>query len=252
MGFDPGLDPAAAGAAAPGWYGKLSTLGDFAARRLPDAAVQALDCWLSEVVSGSRRELGDDWLQCYLASPLQRFVLGPGLLPAGGGGAAGTASAAGAPWWFGALMPSCDRVGRYFPLVVLQQRSAPPAERFALDHLELWWRRVGEAMLETLSDDVDVERFDRVLTEFPSWPTARESPGWAALLAAGPTGECQLPAACTPGGLAQGLASAAWRQKLEGSSLWWSWRPQDGQTTCRIVSGLPSVAVFTAMLGTSA
>ncbi|MBL8345423.1 MAG: type VI secretion system-associated protein TagF, partial [Rubrivivax sp.] len=67
----------AAVAGPPGWYGKLSTLGDFASRRLPLAAQQGLDRWLSEVVAGSRQQLGEGWLERYLDSPLQRFVIGP-------------------------------------------------------------------------------------------------------------------------------------------------------------------------------
>lgn len=226
---------------APGWYGKLSTLGDFASRRLPGPVVQRLDGWLSEVVAGSQQQLGDDWLQQYLDSPLQRFVFGPGLADSGSGPC----------WWFGVMMPSCDKVGRYFPLVVLQPRAAPPTERFAFDHLELWWQRAGEAALETLSDEVDVERFDRALAELPPWPATREVPSWAAA-SASPDGEFHLPEACTPGDLAQGLAAGTWMQRLQGSSMWWSWRPQGGLTACRIVAGLPSTPVFAAMLGPSA
>jgi type VI secretion system protein ImpM len=230
--------PGAPGGDAPGWYGKLSTLGDFASRRLAPAAQQVLDRWLSEAIAGSQQQLGDAWLQRYLDSPLQRFVLGPGLVDAS--------------WWFGVLMPSCDNVGRYFPLVVLQPRALPPSERFGLDHLELWWARAGEAALETLADTVDVERFDRALAELPPWPAVRPLPDWAAALA-GPAGAGALPGNCTPADLAGGLAAAGWLQRLHGQSLWWSWRPgaggpAAGNSTCRIVPGLPTPALFAAML----
>lgn len=238
MGPDAGVN-----AGPPGWYGKLSTLGDFASRRLPPAVQQTLDRWLSDVVDSSRHQLADEWLQQYLDSPLQRFVLGPEVIDRG--------------WWFGAMMPSCDNVGRYFPLVVLQPRPVPPVEHAGLDHLERWWQRVGEALLETLSDEVDVERFDRALAELPPWPPPREAPGWPAPWpdasgSASGTGVARLPAACTPGDLVQGLAAADWMRRLRGHSLWWSWRPQGGESTCRIVDGLPSGAVFAAMLGPSA
>ena len=226
----------------PGWYGKLSTLGDFASRRLPLAAQQALDRWLSEVVAGSRQQLGEDWLERYLDSPLQRFVIGPEVIDGA--------------WWFGALMPSCDNVGRYFPLVVLQPRAAPPMDRMGLDHLERWWQGAGEAALETLSDEVDVERFDRALAALAPWPSPTGAPEWAAPWpdAANPqaTGETRLPAACTPADLVQGLAAAEWMRRLRGHSLWWSWRPQGGESKCRVVAGLPTVAAFAAMLGPEA
>ncbi|MFO1288063.1 MAG: type VI secretion system-associated protein TagF [Rubrivivax sp.] len=120
---------------APGWYGKVSTLGDFASRRLSASTLSALDHWLFRCRGRQPRALGDEWLDLYLASPLQRFVLGPGLLDAAAGtttmrvgGAGGRAGGWMRPhrtppiWWFGVLMPSCDNVGRYFPLVVLQPR----------------------------------------------------------------------------------------------------------------------------------
>lgn len=252
---------------APGWYGKVSTLGDFASRRLAASTLSALDHWLSAVVAGSRRQLGDEWLELYLASPLQRFVLGPGLLEAGAGtttlragsgrgGWMGGGVAAPPTWWFGVLMPSCDNVGRYFPLVVLQPRSAPPVERFGLDHLERWWQRTGEAALATLSDDVDVERFDRALAELPPWPAMREGPGGAGRTVA--AGECRVAVAGNLGELAQAFAAADWLVRLQGRSLWWSWRPGEpaaegaalaaAPTSCRIVAGLPSAPVFADMI----
>ncbi|MBL8344141.1 MAG: type VI secretion system-associated protein TagF [Rubrivivax sp.] len=230
---------AATNAGPPGWYGKLSTLGDFASRRLPLAAQQAFDHWLSAVVAGSRQQLGEDWLERYLDSPLQRFVIGPEVIDGA--------------WWFGALMPSCDNVGRYFPLVVLQGRAAPPTDRVGLDHLERWWQGVGEAALETLSDEIDVERFDRALAALPPWPVAHEAPGWPApwpeAATPVPAAATRLPAACTPLDLVQGLAAADWGRRLRGHSLWWSWKPQGGESTCRVVAGLPTVAVFASMLG---
>lgn len=235
MGTDAGMP----GHAAPGWYGKLSTLGDFAGRRLPASVQQALDQWLSDVLDGSRAQLGEAWLQHYLGAPLQRFVLGPGVV--------------GAPWWFGALMPSCDNVGRYFPLVVLQARATPPADGAGLDHLGRWWQRAAEALLETLADEVDVERFDRALADLPPWPAAREAAGWMLpwpdqATPAAAAGVLRLPAECEPAALVQGLAVGEWARRLHGHSLWWSWRPQGGPSACRVVPGLPSAGVFAAML----
>jgi type VI secretion system protein ImpM len=234
---------AAMNAGPPGWYGKLSTLGDFASRRLPLAAQQALDHWLSEVVAGSRQQVGEDWLERYLDSPLQRFVIGPGVIDGA--------------WWFGALMPSCDNVGRYFPLVVLQGRAAPPTDGIGLDHLARWWQGVGEAALETLSDEVDVERFDRALAALPPWPATRGAPAWPApwhdtAMPAEAPQATRLPGGCTPLDLVQSLAAADWARRLHAHSLWWSWRPQGGESTCRVVAGLPTVAVFSSMLGSGA
>jgi type VI secretion system protein ImpM len=221
-------------AAAAGWYGKLASLGDFASRRLPEAVVRQLDGWLATVVEGSRQQLGEAWLDAYLATPVQRFVLGPGVLDAG--------------WWFGVLMPSCDNVGRYFPLVVAQPRAAPATERFGLDHLDLWWQRAAEAALQTLTDGADVQRFESALEALPPWPVAREpAPWWPAGAAA--KAAVVVPAGTAASDFAQAVAAAEGAASLRGRSLWWSWQPQGGPTVLRVAEALPSAAEFAAMLG---
>ena len=46
---------------APGWFGKLGMLGDFASRRLQPQWVRDCDRWLAECVSGSAQALGERW-----------------------------------------------------------------------------------------------------------------------------------------------------------------------------------------------
>jgi type VI secretion system protein ImpM len=97
-------------AAPPGWHGKLPSLGDFASRRLDAAFIDAWDSWLAAGLLGLRERNPAGWLDAYLASPSWRFLLMPGVLP----------GAAGAQGWAGVLMPSVDRVGRYFPFTIVQ------------------------------------------------------------------------------------------------------------------------------------
>ena len=58
------------GAAIPGWYGKLPSLGDFASRRLPVEFVKAWDSCLQEVIPASREALAERWLDAYLTMPI--------------------------------------------------------------------------------------------------------------------------------------------------------------------------------------
>ena len=112
------------------------------------------------------------------------------------------------------------------------------------------WQRAAEAALETLAESVDVERFERALAELPPWPQsgARARAPWTwAEAALGPAAACEVPAGSALTELAQGLAAAGWAQRLQGSSLWWSWQPRGGATECRIVPGLPSGPAFVAM-----
>ena len=94
-----------------GYFGKVSTLGDFVTRGLPDGLVAAWDAWLQQCIQASREQLGDQWLNHYLTSPVWRFAIAPGVLGPEGLG--------------GVMMPSVDRVGRYFPLMIAAV-GAPP------------------------------------------------------------------------------------------------------------------------------
>ena len=97
-----------------GFFGKVPALGDFVQRRMPKDFVDSWDGWLQQAVAASKSRLGEGWLQTYLSSPLWRFVLGRNVC--------------GANPWAGVLMPSVDRVGRYFPLTI----AVPLAEDAAV------------------------------------------------------------------------------------------------------------------------
>lgn len=219
--------------AAPGWFGKITAVGDFASRRLPDDWVQPCDRWLSQVLAAMREQLGERWLAAYLSAPLWRFAWGPGVVDAS--------------WWFGVLMPSCDNVGRYFPLVAAQARGEPPADRIALDHLELWWGHVGRAMMQTLAEGATLEEFEHALALAPPWPAA--GPLRAARPVPAVIGEqYAVPPEASVGEFAHGLAAAHLRQHLNGASLWWPLAGDAESGRCTIMRGLPQAADFVAML----
>ena len=87
-----------------GFYGKVASRGDFIERNLPKDFQRSWDAWLSAGLQTSRQQLGEHWLDAYLTSPLWRFALAPGVC--------------GSEAMTGVLMPSIDRVGRYFPLTI--------------------------------------------------------------------------------------------------------------------------------------
>lgn len=90
------------GAVASGFYGKLPARGDFVRAGLPRDFTDPWDLWLSGVMAASREAAGDAWLPAFLEAPVWRFVLPAGLC--------------GARAAVGLMLPSVDRVGRYFPL----------------------------------------------------------------------------------------------------------------------------------------
>jgi type VI secretion system protein ImpM len=153
----------------PGWYGKLPALGDFASRRLPPVFVEPWDRWLATGLS-VWRDADPAWLEAYLGAPTWRFALGAGL------------PFDDSPGYAGVLMPSVDRVGRYFPLTVVRPRGI--AESQVPTH---WLQTIEQAALAALDDDWDADRFDAELgrledadAEGFAWPGAGRAAWWHA------------------------------------------------------------------------
>jgi type VI secretion system protein ImpM len=225
---------AAAGPA--GWFGKLASLGDFGSRRLPPQFTQACDQWLSRGVASSQALLGERWLDAYLTAPVWRFAWGPGVVNP--------------QWWIGVLMPSVDRVGRYFPLLVAQAGFNPPATPRALAQAEPWFERVQAAMLGTLQAGGTVEAFDAALTGLPDWDDGASLP---------PPEPQRLPErqrfesaeGVSMGAWLPRVATASWLQGLQGRSLWWPVREGAERTAVSVTHGLPAAERFVDLLDAS-
>ena len=218
-----------------GFYGKLPHLGDFVARRLPPDFIQPWDLWLQESLAASQAQLGDDWLGIYLTSPLWRFVLTTGI--------------AGQTPWAGVLMPSVDRVGRYFPLT-LACPVADGVEPLLLLGETGWFERLEEVILAGLDESSSLLAFDalvkglegphtaRVLNRPPPPVRQTRSNAWR-VPAATPTalaGHCSL------------LLSLALEQIFCAFSLWWTSGSERVPPSGLICQGLPPTDGFSAML----
>ena len=217
------------------WYGKLSSLGDFAQRRMPAELFAAFDTWLSTAMRDGREQLGERWLDTYLTAPVLRFAWAPGVIDS--------------RWWFGVLMPSCDSVGRYFPLVIAQPRARAPEDRIALDHLELWYEHLAQAALHTLSDDDggSLDALDASLHEAPPWPT----PGRQATVTSRETrhgDHLGLAPAATLNQWLHGMALRDLNRRLAGCTVWWRVTEDRIGDSVDILQGLPDGGDFAALL----
>ncbi len=229
---DARMTPASA-ADTPGWYGKLATLGDFAQRRLPSELVRRCDEWLSHAMQASRQQLGERWLGVYLTAPVLRFAWAPGVVDAA--------------WWFGVLMPSCDNVGRYFPLMVVQRRAQPPQDGVTLAHLDAWYAHIAHAATQTLGDGATLARFEQALAEAPPWPAAHpDGMRMPAPIAGGTHHALDAPASLVHG--LQALAAQCLQARFEGCSVWWRHDEATHMPSARVVTGLPDPALFAHML----
>lgn len=221
----------------PGYYGKLPSHGDFVSRRLPQAFLRPWDEWLQNVLACSREQLGDHWLETYLTSPLWRFVLSPNLLSEGA--------------WAGLLMPSVDRVGRYFPFTI----ATPVAPGFGpIEMIELadsWFERLDGVGLAALEDECDLEALDHELEAL-----GRPSPEGVTVgtWRQGSTRQGKLVMRCgvasigNSGAILPALTTRVLRTVTTSHSVWWSQGSERVQPSILLTEGLPPVTGFAAFL----
>jgi len=118
-------------ATAVGFYGKLPCNGDFLQRRVPQEFIDVWDPWLQECIHASREALREDWLNAYLTSPVWRFVLAEGVCGSGA--------------YAGVMLPSVDRVGRYFPLTIVAQLNVDDGV-LEIGHRDQITRHIGRVL----------------------------------------------------------------------------------------------------------
>ena len=133
-----------------GFFGKLPSHGDFIERRVGSAFRDLWDDWMQRCIVESQQELAGRWLDCYLTSPMWRFYLCDGV--------------AGVGSYAGLLLPSVDRVGRYFPLtVVVELPVGIPAAEFAAVASD-WFEAIEDLCADALQNpDFNLDTFDAAL-----------------------------------------------------------------------------------------
>ncbi len=129
-----------------GFFGKLPIVGDFITRRLPKDFINALDQWMQSGISVSKEELGHGWLDLYLTSPIWRFAFQSGVC--------------GENAWVGIMMPSVDKVGRYFPLTLAYNVSETNDLSFILNYCSDWFSKLEEIALAGLEEHYNLEEFN--------------------------------------------------------------------------------------------
>jgi type VI secretion system protein ImpM len=136
-----------------GFYGKLPIVGDFVSRRLPESFISTWDNWLQSSILASQEHLGERWLESFLTSPIWRFLLSPGLC--------GEQAVA------GILMPSVDKVGRYFPLTVAVLFEQTDPISTLIHSATPWFEQLEDVALTGLEGQLDLNAFDQLVTIIP-------------------------------------------------------------------------------------
>jgi type VI secretion system protein ImpM len=160
-----------------GLFGKVPALGDFVIR-VPRAIQDPLDDWLQDGLAASRKRLGDRWSDIYLTSPIWHMAFEAGVC--------------GLDRIAGVMVPSVDRVGRCFPLVVMG--SLPGDDDLAGVALGVghWYREAENLCLSLIEADTDAEGVDARLAALGAPVGAavpvlaqalvRRVPAWAKIL----------------------------------------------------------------------
>ena len=222
----------------PGFYGKLPSHGDFVSRRLASSFVSEWDAWLQLGVAESKARLGDDWLDTYLTSPIWRFGLTSGIC--------------GPEAWAGVVMPSVDKVGRYFPLTLAVNLPDSSSLAQAACQHEEWFERAEALALTTLGDDgFELEQFSQDVSELgpmemPADVREVTDPG---LGDRGEAWHLALLDGAKPAAKLAGLNDILLRDQLERFSLFWTKGSRLVKPSLLICRDLPPSAGFASMLG---
>lgn len=226
-----------------GLFGKLPSHGDFLRRRVSEAFVDAWDAWLRDCLAESRAALGERWLDLYLTSPAWRFVCAAG--------ACGPAPV------IGLMVPSVDRVRRFFPLTLVAELPADVSLIGAAIDATPFFETAERLVIDTLAtDDIDFEQFDDRVVKLADQLEALTLPplvsfdGAAHAVAGDGAHAWQIPIGAV-GHLApafEQLLSLRLASVYQPLVLWWT----DGSTavepSCLITKGLMSPNTFGALL----
>ncbi|VAW91011.1 Protein phosphatase ImpM [hydrothermal vent metagenome] len=126
-----------------GLFGKLPAHGDFVQRNLPSAFIEIWDGWLQHYIAASQEQLGEQWLDVYLTSPIWRFMFSPGAVDADS--------------WAGIMLPSVDKIGRYFPFSIITRLPSNISSLEFLLAQNDWFSHMEDLALKALSGDLTVD-----------------------------------------------------------------------------------------------
>lgn len=219
-----------------GFFGKLPTLGDFISRRLPRHFIDPWDQWLQSSMRASQEIHGDDWLSLFLVSPFWRFAISPGIC--------------GDTAWAGVIMPSVDRVGRYYPLTLAQAIDAEQVTAVFLPESP-WFDQLEAAALSVLAEPFELEQFEQSLLkiEAPRRLPAQNVCVPNDISAGAKTAfRCELPNLCQSSHFFPYLTHSLLDRFLKVYSFWATEDAQNASAKFYCFEGMPPVEAYAHFL----
>lgn len=117
-----------------GIFGKLPCRGDYLLFGIPEGILTPWSQWLDACLGGWAQRMPDQWRDLFLDAPFYRFRIGADLI--GGAEVSGIWS------------PGCDKVGRPYPMTLLQWQGG-------LADDAPWWLAVEDLLVDHLHIDAD-------------------------------------------------------------------------------------------------
>lgn len=202
-----------------GIYGKHPGFGDFIAAGLPDSCLNPLGDWMQAALGEWRAQVGESWQSRFDRSPRLNFWVGPALI----GGEA----------LRGVWIPSRDKTGRRFPLIVGQSTNGPAPVMDSSQEFYL----AASAVLSALVDSGGFDPRDvagRLQSELPAQAPVVEQPGWPTFWAHNPE--------LGPEPLLNNLRSADHAHAVTARSYWWFADESSGASGVLGCQGLPGLS----------
>ena len=130
------------------WHGKLPSRGDFVSRGLPRSWSRTWDEWLQRGLAHAAQRLGAAELRERLhAMPPWACAFGP--------------VQTGEPMWLGAVVASCDRVGRIFPTLLVEAYDEAALRAVSVPALLDRAGEFADWLIEVNREPVPLKEFER-------------------------------------------------------------------------------------------
>lgn len=186
-----------------GYFGKIPARADFIIAGLPSSVVKAWDHIISSALAAAKANLADHWPDIWLEAPVWSFAL--------------PEAVCGSSPLLGLWLPSVDKVGRYFPLMIAATCPGATPEQMAR-HGTAWLDAAEDAGRAAIADDFSPEQLK---ARIPPPPDLAATPDT---------------------GLPYNL------QPRPGAGLWWTEGSPRVPAQGLVLDTMPDAATFVAML----
>ncbi|MGK3127198.1 type VI secretion system-associated protein TagF [Candidatus Pantoea formicae] len=134
----------------PGWYGKLPATGDFLRQRLSETTVAPWSQWFQQGLMQWHQQ-SDANTSLFLRAPVWNFVL--------------PLSPLRQQIQMGCLLPSCDRVGRSWPLLALRSFPLSHWHSAQLSMSGDWFQELGALLLRGVRDRLNPDALEQQMQQ---------------------------------------------------------------------------------------